>query len=111
MSKQYKPLKVGHYYKEGMIRFFTRTPGDPYFRFVKVIARKKVKGSSEGCHYAYRLKTAYCSHFCNAPRCPFKQAKDDCNKKAITCYQLTNAKANAIFIPVSILEGLMEVGE
>jgi len=111
MSKQYKPLKVGHYYKEGVIRFFTSVPQGINFRFVKVIARKKVKGSSEGCQYAYMLKCAYSSHYCIAPRCPFKQTKDYCNENAITCYQLSNAKAASAFIPVSILEGMMEVGE
>ena len=108
MTKKYKPLKIGGYYKEVVLKFFGST--DSPYRYVKILTRKKthVNGLMQ---YVYKLKTENSSHLCGNVRCQFKLNRQHCADNNITCYWFTNVRSHAAMIPVSKLEGLIHVGE
>jgi hypothetical protein len=106
--KQYKPLKVGGYYKEAVLNFFQP---EAKYRYVKVLKRKKIADHGN-FYYKYLLQLASTSHICSETgKCSaLKQDCATCNAHARTCYKISNARAHAMFIPVSALEGLIHVG-
>lgn len=111
MKAQYKPLKVGHYYKERVINFSGVPMMGGDFNYIKILARKKIcrHGYSQ---YAYHFKTVNTSRICGeSHRCPFKLTYQACCNNNVSCYQLSNEQAHSCLIHVSRLEGMIHVGE
>jgi hypothetical protein len=111
MGKQYKPLKVGHYYKERVLRFSGVPSISGDFNYIKILNRKKICDHGNS-YYFYHFKTLTNSHICGeSHRCPFKLTYQACCDNSTSCYQMSNGQAHSCLIHVSKLEGMIYVGE